>query len=501
MFFFLIICILNLFSINILPLNRKFKTFKMLIYKFKHIFLLILILSFIKINVFSQNPSSSTAWKRANAMGSGVNLEHWLEGNQPNTDYINENDFALIKSLGFSYIRLCVNFSKASDTIAPYNCDTTIFNIADSALLWCEQNDLKIIIDNHNGRMEEVGVIAEKPRLIAIWKQISERYKTTDPEKVFFELYNEPVLAYNLIEMAEWNSLSKVLADTIHSIAPNHSLIIGPALGNTIYGLLVFGDYGPIQDTNIIYTFHFYEPGLFTHQGANWLEPYYLTSGFSFPYNGDMPPIDSLEGCESDFMCNYQYLNYPQTATDSSIISIFSSVKNWSLQHNVPIFCGEYGAYYQADIESRLRWNRVVSCTLDSLQIPWAHWGWKNGRNSFGFINGLDANTDSIIPDYINSLCINNLDYGIAEYFQFQYPQLQVYPNPINSHFYINDIENKFANSKLCLYSCFGELVYEESFNSQKSIDVSNVKPGVYFGELSNTDLMNKAVFKIIVIH
>lgn len=48
----------------------------------------------------------------------------------------------------------------------------------------------------------------------------------------------------------------------------------------------------PYADKNLIYTYHFYEPFLFTHQGANWTDK--ITASLKdipFPYNKDRMPV------------------------------------------------------------------------------------------------------------------------------------------------------------------------------------------------------------------
>ena len=61
---------------------------------------------------------------------------------------------------------------------------------------------------------------------------------------------------------------------TARGAAPGVTLILSGACGSMIAGLEALD---PIQDANVVYTFHFYEPYVFSHQGAPWMtsEPMY----------------------------------------------------------------------------------------------------------------------------------------------------------------------------------------------------------------------------------
>jgi endoglucanase len=49
--------------------------------------------------------------------------------------------------------------------------------------------------------------------------------------------------------------------------APQHTIIVESARWADDDDLLFLE---PLRDGNVIYNFHFYEPHLFTHQGATW---------------------------------------------------------------------------------------------------------------------------------------------------------------------------------------------------------------------------------------
>jgi len=63
-----------------------------------------------------------------------------------------------------------------------------------------------------------------RPLASPLWREIAERYKNTNPERVFFELRNEP----HDIKAEEWRAQAEELIKTIRQIAPDHTLIVTP---------------------------------------------------------------------------------------------------------------------------------------------------------------------------------------------------------------------------------------------------------------------------------
>jgi len=63
---------------------------------------------------------------------------------------------------------------------------------------------------------------------------------------------------------------------------PDKKIIVGGVFWNSVHTLSQLDI--PL-DANIVYNFHFYEPFLFTHQGAYW-QP--VISNISMDYPGDM---------------------------------------------------------------------------------------------------------------------------------------------------------------------------------------------------------------------
>lgn len=336
--------------------------------------------------------AQSLAWQRANRMGMGINLS-WLENYWKGSpgdgyrDYLDLNsiagkkkDLALMHQLGFTTLRLPVAFSYWTSDKPPYKIkETKYFAAIDSVLKWAKQYPLKVIIDNHYGPLDDsVKVMEGLPEEVAIWQQVATRFKNTNPDDVFFELYNEP----HDISDAQWKQCALQLIKVVHSIAPKHTIIIGGANWNSIKGLLKMGE---LPDNNIIYTFHFYDPFLFTHQGAEWAGVKATSNiHIPFPYNaGAMPPMNS-ECLGTSGENNYK--KYKQASSDTFLKKELQTVKEFSRKFNVPVFCGEWGSYKKySDAESRCRYTMTIKTLLTTLHIPFAYWEWDQ---SFSFFNG-----------------------------------------------------------------------------------------------------------------
>ena len=80
---------------------------------------------------------------------------------------------------------------------------------------------------------------------------------------------------------AEWSRAQAALAAVIRKHVPNHTLILTGDQWGGVDGLLRVT---PVTDANVVYTFHTYEPTIFTHQGATWgFEPWKDMRGVPYP--------------------------------------------------------------------------------------------------------------------------------------------------------------------------------------------------------------------------
>lgn len=330
--------------------------------------------------------SQTIAFKRATSLDNGISIS-WLEQtwnkNVLEKNVLKNTDFELLKTLGFKSIRLPVAFSFFE---SQHIREEEIFTVIDKVITQCRAYGFKLIIDYHYGNFNEKNYLTETPRIIDLWLKIANRYKNVSDNTLFFELYNEPLR----IDPAIWKDAAYNIATAVRKVDKNRTLIIGASNYNSIYELSRFVR---LADNNIIYTFHFYEPFLFTHQGAAWVGNQEATVGVPFPYNKEDFPNLNNKAKNTDGEKNYN--QYPRDGNVQSVKDKLQIIKDWSKKYNVPVLCGEYGVYTKyADAKSRCRYIMAVHQTLKKLDIPGLIWDYNSNFSIFDgppSVNNLPA--------------------------------------------------------------------------------------------------------------
>src|SRR5262249_9951650 len=132
------------------------------------------------------------------------------------------------------------------------------------------------------------------------------------------------------------------LIAAIRSGAPNHTII---ASGHRWSGLWEFLALEPYSDRNIIYNFHFYEPFVFTHQGAGWAGPN-LQFYRGLPYPSSPDAIARMLDSVMDDAARLVLVNYGQDHWDAARIDkAMALAAAWGEKHHVPVTCNEFGVF------------------------------------------------------------------------------------------------------------------------------------------------------------
>ncbi len=333
----------------------------------------------------AQNP----AWQRAERLGVGMNLSYldnwWLGTKEKNyADFVKpaeaakrEKMFSAIAKAGFKTVRIPINFGAWANYEKPFRwVNEESLKTVDSFVKWALANDLNAIVDLHHVEFDgKVKGAATTERIVWLWREIANRYKNTDPERVFFELRNEP----HDIKAEEWREQAEKLIKTVRAVAPKHTLIVGFHDWNSRAALV---GSKPFADSNVIYTFHYYDPFVFTHQGATWSsEGLPELQGVPFPASNI--EIKVPETAKGKWVEN-QIKSYRADSQPEKMFADLKAAKGWSAKHNVPIFLGEFGSYGKhPTLADRCRHAEAVYSALGKLNIPNAWWEWDGGFNMF----------------------------------------------------------------------------------------------------------------------
>ena len=245
--------------------------------------------------------------------------------------------FKTIKDGGFDAVR--VNLHAFSHMDADNRLDPAWLKTLDQAVEAALAQKLTVILDEHNFGDCGTDPAACKPKLIAFWKQIGERYKDA-PDGVVFELLNEPNKG---LTDELWNSWIAELLPVVRATNPTRNVIVGPAFWNNISHLDQLKL--PENDRHLIATVHYYLPMEFTHQGASW--------------NPDTAKLGVTWGTPAE---------------RARMKADFDDVQAWAKAHDRPILLGEFGAYDKGDMASRAAYTAAAAREAEARGWAWAYW-------------------------------------------------------------------------------------------------------------------------------
>jgi hypothetical protein len=360
---------------------------------------------------FGQSPAQDraagvrTASVRAQHLKRGINVSHWFSQNArdysaKHTDAeTNADDIALIARLGFDNVRLSVDATPLEQwPLGPDGLNAEFMGRLDKALNTMLADGLAVQVDLHpeDPYKQQLRTSDEAAqRLVVLWRKLAAHYANRDPERVFFEILNEP----EVFDSYRWAGIQARVAAAIREVAPNHTIIATGAGWSNIVDLVA---QQPLPDGNVIYNFHFYEPHEFTHQGAFWGDSLWRYE-HDIPYPAAESNMKELLGEVPDPAGRYKLELYWLDHWDARRIQLLiDEAADWSKANHVPLICNEFGVYRRvADPASRNAWIHDVRAALEADGIGWAMWDY---HNDFGVAIKEEGKPDQPDPATVEAL-------------------------------------------------------------------------------------------------
>jgi endoglucanase len=303
--------------------------------------------------------ASSQVRDIAGKIGRGINFGNMLEApNEGDWGIRAEDRFIELVGTGkfSSSVRLPVRWSNHATLDASAVIDQEFFKRVDYVVDRLLARGVIVIVDMHHYRQLDGDKLDDKERavptdllevrLLAMWKQIAERYANRNAN-LLFEIYNEPHGRFE----SKWNDILSRAVRVVRRSNPTRVIVVGPTFYNSAFKLseLILP-----PDPNLLLTVHNYDPFDFTHQGADWIDP--------------VKPIGVT-------CCNESQKQNIRQGLDLAV----SEAKRL----NYPIFVGEFGSYSKAPEASRIAYSRFMRDSLEERALAWFYWELASGFGVF----------------------------------------------------------------------------------------------------------------------
>jgi endoglucanase len=297
-------------------------------------------------------------------LGRGINLGNKLEAPAEGEWGAPVEAWMLttIKQGGFTSVRIPTRWSAHADTSPPYTIDPVFLDrvtrVVDQALA----AGLLVVLNMHHYQEIFSDPAGQRTRFLALWEQIATRFRDY-PDRVVFEVLNEP---HDSLTPELWNEFLVDALAVIRQDHPDRYVMLGTAEWGGI------GAMNRLQlpdDDHLIFTFHYYSPFAFTHQGAEWV-------------SGSNAWLGTTWGTSED---------------RAAVRDDFDTVAAWAAQHDIPVYLGEFGAYSRAAMDDRVAWTTFVAREAERRGFSWAYWEFDAGFGAYtsGRWNELHA---ALIP-------------------------------------------------------------------------------------------------------
>ena len=309
--------------------------------------------------------------------------------------FIQRDDIKKIKDMGYDHVRLPIDYM-IFETETGERIDEGYERVHD-IIGWCKDNDMPVILDLHKaygydfndaGDDEKNKLFSDEAvqdRFINLWESLAKEYSKYD--FVAFELLNEVVEEKNA---DAWNKLIARAVKTIRGVTKDTPIIYGGIKWNSAETIQYLD---PVDDPNIIITFHFYQPHVFTHQHAYWMP--------AMEKIGDMKYPDSIE--------KYRWAADILGGQDSSVREqdkdvldidylrrmVKVAVDAAKVKKAPMIYVGEFGVIDQAPAEDMLRWVEDTMQVFRENEIGCAYWTYR--KMDFGLDSWDEASMNKLI--------------------------------------------------------------------------------------------------------
>jgi endoglucanase len=349
----------------------------------------------------------------------GVNLHHllnWPEAREvgdalvyawpPFTSprfALGDDELRALTRMGFDFVRLTVD--PAILIATPRAGQALLRDHIDEVVTRLLAAGLNVIVDLHPVAQNPLyppaaWVEAASPDRFDVYLALVERIAgwlaARPPDRLALELMNEPRLIADA-EAPRWRGMLDALHRRARAAAARLPLVLNGIAWDGA-AALSWLDPATFAGDSVLYTFHYYEPHTFTHQGAE-NDTTRFISGLRWPADpANVASVESealariaaapLSPDKSAWfaMRARQLLKaYARDPSGAEVVAdVFGSVADWAAGQGISsgqVVLGEFGCVATSNgaplDASRTRWLRAVRAEAERRGFPWAYWAYK----------------------------------------------------------------------------------------------------------------------------
>lgn len=243
-------------------------------------------------------------------------------------------------------------------------------------------------------------------RYLATIARTARLLSTFNRENVAIEVMNEPPSGYGSATQQVWQRMAQAMHAAVRQAAPDLLVVLSGGQSGSIDGLLIL-DPTPFSGSNVRFSFHYYDPKNFTHQGIHEdIDPtnvriWGYLSGIGYPadqnglsamwtsFRARVAADMTLSRAERQLVLNAGSTALPAyfngLAARDRIPQNFDRVVAWCGRYGInpgKVFLGEFGTTRQgsdlnvdgASPASRSRWLSDIVAAAGSRAFTWSIW-------------------------------------------------------------------------------------------------------------------------------
>lgn len=324
-------------------------------------------------------------------LAKGVNFDHifepWWDSGTPYTQEdrrriasaLREEEFAQVSRLGFTHVRLALGQTFLQENRPPFALRSDVLALVDGALDMARRHRLAVVLDMHQTPVPDLaGDPVQMRAFRTLWRALAARYAARD-QTILYEILNEP----RIEDPAIWRGIVRTLVADIREGDPDRTIVVTGGGWGGARDLVALGN---LHLPNLVYTFHFYEPAVFTHQGDPWSDTVISRlRGIRYPLDTAQIRREASRARREGFD-EWPFEPWAEGCGREELRRLLQPAFDLGEREGLTIWCGEFGVIRpNTPIADRTRWIADVRELLEEHGGGWCFFEYRYPAGEPGY--------------------------------------------------------------------------------------------------------------------